>query len=106
MPYKTEKLKLDSPFIDRRTKLLPCQKELIKFLYSENVGIRELSRRFKVNRRLIQFILFPERHKKNLIDRKNRGGSMYYYDKEYNNQKQNEHRKYKDVTLKKLLDIK
>ena len=104
MPYFSDKLALDCPFFDKRTKLLPCQKELIKLRYSEGTyGIRELGRMFKVNKRLIQFILFPERQKKNLADRKARGGWAQYYDKEKNNEAQKEHRAYKYKTLKKLL---
>ena len=100
MPYKTDKLKIDNQFLDRRTKLIDCQKELIKYLFANSdISINGLARQFKVNKRLIQFILFPERQKKNLIDRKNRGGTMYYYDKDYHKEKMKEHRRYKHKIL-------
>lgn len=56
---------------------------------------------FKVNKRLIQFILFPERLKKNLQDRKDRGGSSIYYDKQYHTEKIKAHRDYKKDVFKK-----
>ena len=44
---------------DKRVKLSPDDKVMIKKLYDEGWGIRELSRRYEVNKRSIQFILFP-----------------------------------------------
>jgi len=79
MPYKTEKMKLDSPFFDRRVKLLPCMKEMIHILYSEGRSITSLAKQFNVNKRLIQFELFPERKQKNINDREKRGGWKTYY---------------------------
>lgn len=103
MPYKTEKLKLDSPFYDRRTKILPCQKLLIPSLWESNMSIRAIAKRYKVDKRVIQFILFPERHEKNLRDREERGGSKQYYNREENNEAQREHRAYKHSKLKHLI---
>lgn len=101
MPSKTDKLKLGSPFLSRRVKLLPCQKEMIIWWHSNTeISIRALARMFHVNRRLIQFILFPERKKRNLECRKQRGGSMQYYDKSYHKEKIREHRQHKRKTLK------
>ena len=100
MPYKTDKLKIDNQFLDRRTKLIDCQKELIKYLFANSdISINGLARQFKVNKRLIQFILFTERQKKNLIDIKNRGWTMYYNDKDYHKKKMKEHRRYKHKIL-------
>jgi len=103
MPYKTDKLKLDNVFFDKRTKILPCQKLLIPFLYESNMSIRSIARRYNVDKRAIQFILFPERHQKNLDDRELRGGTMRYYDKEYHKEQMKIHRKYKYEKLKHLL---
>jgi hypothetical protein len=79
MPYKTDKEKLDSPFFDRRVKLLPCMREMIHVLYEQGRSINSLAKQFNVNKRLIQFELFPERKEKNLQDRDKRGGTMIYY---------------------------
>jgi len=82
MPYKSEKIKIAGTKYDRRIKLTEQDREDIKNL--TGMSIRGIARMYGVDKRLIQFILFPERQKKNLIDRKNRGGSMKYYDKERN----------------------
>ena len=104
MPYKTEKIKLNCPFLDRRCKLLPCQKEMIHYWYSNGASINGLSRMFNVNKRLIQFELFPERKDKNLKDREIRGGSSIYYKggKEWSEIIKN-HRQYKYSLLKDII---
>lgn len=79
MPRATDSRPFNSPFLDRRCKLLPCQKEMVKYWYETGTGINALARMFKVNKRLIQFILFPERKQKNLEDRRARGGWEQYY---------------------------
>lgn len=101
MPYTTEKLALKDPFLDRRRKLLPCQKEMVVYWYKvQGASINSIAKMFRVNKRLIQFILFPERHKKNLSDRQDRGGSKIYYDREEHNQAMKDHRAYKHKVLK------
>lgn len=82
MPYKHENKPIADYFIDGRTRMLPCQKERCLQLYSDGMGIRALARLFHVDKRLIQFLLFPDRKKKNLDDRAKRGGTKKYYDKE------------------------
>lgn len=99
MPYKTDKMKLGNPSIDRRVKMLPHHKEEAKILYKDGMSINGISKHFRVNKRLIQFILFPERQKKNIQDRKLRGGSTIYYKKEYHTKAVREHRQYKYATL-------
>ncbi len=101
MPYLTDKLAISDYFIDGRTKMLPCQKERCIALYEEGMGIRPLSRLFKVDRRLIQFLLFPERKEKNLADREKRGGTMKYYNKDYHKEQMKKHRakKHKVLTI-------
>lgn len=101
MPYKTEKLKLDCPFLDRRTKLLPCQRQMVRWWYDQGTSITQIAKMFKVNKRLIQFELFPERKKKNLEHRQDRGGWKAYYKggKEWADAMK-DHRKYKNKLLK------
>lgn len=79
MPYRTDKMKLDSPFLDRRCKLLPCQKERMKLLWEQGVSQRELAKMFNVSRRLVQFTCMPEKLEKNKADREARGGWKHYY---------------------------
>lgn len=101
MPYKTDKEKLDSPFLSRRVKLLPCQKEMIKYWHNLGSSIHRLAKMFKVSKRTIQFILFPERLELNKLHRKHRGGSKVYYEKEYHKEKMKDYRRYKHKTLTK-----
>ena len=100
MPYKTDKIAIDCVFFDRRTKILPCQKAMIPIWWKAGASIRSIARMLGVDKRNIQFILFPDRKKKNIKDRKIRGGWKVYYDKEYNTKTQREHRKYKYKLLK------
>lgn len=107
MPYKTEKAKLDSPFFDRRVKLLPCMREMIHVLYENGRSINSLAKQFNVSKRLIQFELFPDRKQKNLEHRENRGGTMIYYKGgEEWAATIREHRKYKYEVLSKTLTFK
>jgi len=67
MPYwfETKKIKLPKNK-DRRRKLTDKDKKIIKPLYDDGFTISEIARKFekKVCRRMIQFILFPERKRK------------------------------------------
>lgn len=81
MASKADKITVGCPFMDKRIKLLPCQKEMIKW-YQENEGMsqRKLAKKFGVYRRTIQFILDPKKKEENLKRREERGGTMAYYD--------------------------
>lgn len=101
MPFKTDKIAINDPFLKRSVKLLPCQKEMIKWWYGNSgVSINGLARMFKVSKRTIQFILFPERLEKVKQHRADRGGSKIYYNKEQHTKSIREHRQYKHETLK------
>jgi len=95
MPYSTDNKALKDPFLDRRRKLLPCQEEMIKVYHKAGTSINQLSRDFKVNKRTIQFILYPERLEKNKQLRHERGGSSIYYIKEKHTKSVREHRNHK-----------
>ena len=101
MPYKTDKLKLDCPFFDRRSKLLPCQKERLILLYNQGYSQRKLAAIFSVSRRLVQFVTCPEKKAKDLQNRRDRGGSkIYYKGGEEWNAIVRDHRKHKYQILK------
>lgn len=106
MPYRTDNIALGSVFLKRSAKLLPCQKEMVKYWHERGMSINGIARMFKVNKRLIQFILFPERHKKNLQDRKARGGSKIYYQKEHHTKAMRDHRRRKYKILKSITNNK
>ena len=79
MPYKTDKKALSSPFLDRRVKLLPCQKERIIRLYATgDYSQRELGKMFNVNKKNIYLLVNPEGMKKQKASYHARGGWKKY----------------------------
>lgn len=104
MPYKTDKAKIDCPLFDKRTKLLPCQRERMIRLHESGYSQRKLASLFQVSRRLVQFVTCPEKKVKDLQNRRDRGGTMIYYKGgEEWAKTMREHRKYKYELLKKTL---
>ena len=102
MPYITDKQKINCPFFDKRTKLLPCQRERMISLHTAGLSQRKLASIFSVSRRLVQFVTCPEKKVKDLENRRDRGGSkVYYKGGEDWNATMREHRKYKYQLFKK-----
>lgn len=98
MPYKSEKIKIEGTKLDRRRKLTEDQKEYIRWLREEEgLSQRKLAAMFGVSRRLITFILDPEKEKKNKerIKRLKQEG-RYKYTKEQWAETMKEHRRYKE----------
>lgn len=91
MPYLSQKIRIQGTKYDRRSKLTPDQKLEIKRKSAGGYSQRQLAREYNVSRRLIQFIICPE---KLAINRMNHDSSKYY-----NKDKQREyiknHRRYK-----------
>ena len=81
MPYKSEKIKLPREY-DKRIRFTDEKKAKASLLYSQGESIRKIAKILEVNKRTIQFYFFPDRLKKNIELRKERGGSKIYYDKE------------------------
>lgn len=107
MPYKSQKFRFDNPFFDKRCKLIPCQKEMIKYYHERGESINSLARRFNVNKRTIQFELYPERKEQNLLRRKERGGTKsYYVGGEVWASQMREHRRHKKQVFDKLEKLK
>lgn len=103
MPYKTVKIKIDCPFLDKRCKLLPCQVQMIKHWRDEGASQRMLAKMFGVSRRLIQFKLDEQKLKANIERRQERGGTKQYYDKEKHREYTKKHRKDKHRRLKDVV---
>lgn len=97
MPYKSEKIKICGTSYDRRRKLSDDQKEYIRWLHEEEqLSQRALALMFGVSRRLITFVLNPEkerRSRENFKKRKSMG--MYRPTKEEWAKTMREHRRYK-----------
>lgn len=88
---------------DRRIRFSDEMKKEVLRLYNAKTPIREIARQIPVDRRMIQFFLFPERHTKNIEDRAERGGSKQYYDRDKWRETMREHRAYKKKIRDKLL---
>ena len=102
MPFKSGKILIEKTSFDRRVKLTDDDKELIRRIRKEeNLSQRELARKFNVSRRLIQYVLDPEKLTENKRLREERGGSKQYYDKEKHREYMKDHRRYKqDLYIK------
>lgn len=55
---------------------------------------------FKVSRRTVEFVLFPDELERNLKLRKDRGGHKLYYDRVLHAKSMKDHRNYKKKLLK------
>jgi transposase len=106
MPYKVEIIALRERCFKRSAKLLDCQIQKIVWLTAQGWSQRKLAKEFNVSRRLITYIQDPKKKERNLLMRKQRGGSQIYYDKEYNTAKMREYRRYKVDLLNNISDFK
>jgi transposase-like protein len=102
MPYLSEKAKLTSKY-DHRRKLSEQDKEDIIHLHARGQSIHSLARDYRVSRRTVQFIIYPERMTENLRLRLERGGSTVYYNREKQTKSVREHRRYKQKLYKEGL---
>jgi hypothetical protein len=104
MPYRTEQIRFDTPFFDKRVKLIPCQKLKVQWLYETGEwSIRGLAKAFRVNKTLIRMIVQPEYAERMKKAAKLRRSDGRYYDKETHTEAMRVHRKDKDVLLKSLM---
>jgi len=96
MPFKSEKIIIAKTSFDKRVKLTDDDKKLIlKLRTEENLSQRLLARQFNVSRRLIQYVLDPEKLAENIRQRNERGGSKQYYDRDKHREYMKDHRRYK-----------
>ena len=104
MPFQYERLRWHLPKeYNRRIKLTDRDKETIKKIHSQGTeSINGLARLYGVSKRLIQFVLFPERYEKNKELRAIRGGSKRYYNREKNRLAEKNTRNYKQKIYLKL----
>ena len=103
MPYRFEREHWHLPKqYDRRIKLTDEQRQEIRRLYNKGLlSIRGLARAYNVDKRLVQFILFPERHERSKQLLAERGGAKRYYVPEKNRKAMSNCRKYKNMIYKK-----
>ena len=105
MPYKSQKINISGTQYDRRQKLTPEQRaEIYHRYHTEYVSQRQLAREYSVSRRLITFIIDPdklEESRKRLKQCKAKG--LYKPDKKKWAATVREHRHYKQELFKQGL---
>ena len=96
MPTIADKLHVQGTMYDRRVKLTSQDREEIKEK-GAGYGIRKMAREYGVDKRLIQFILYPERLE---ASRKNRDWRRYHDRKKLT--KQSRYLRHRKMKLYKL----
>ena len=102
MPYRSTGIIICGTRYDRRQKLTPEQRAEIFHRYmTEDVSQRQLAREYGVSRRLITFIVNPEREKRNreLLNKRKAKG-MYKPDRKKHTEIIREYRRYKQKLFK------
>ena len=94
MPRKSDIIPINNPKLDKRVKLTDEQRNEIH-ANKQGLSQRKLAKAYGVSRRLITFILDPEKAKKNRETRQAKGGSKFYYNKEKHTKATKKHRDYK-----------
>lgn len=108
VPYKVDKIPINNPDNDKRVRLTDEDKlKIVEEYKSGSISINALGKKYGVSKRLIQFILFPERKEKakQLFAERQKDGR--YYDKVKHKKYMKDHREHKqDLFNKGLLDPK
>lgn len=102
MPYRSTGITICGTRYDRRQKLIPEQRAEIFHRYmTEDVSQRQLAREYGVSRRLITFIVNPEREKRNreLLNKRKAKG-LYKPDRKKHTEIIREYRRYKQKLFK------
>ena len=103
MPYKfdTDKIKLPRES-DRRVKLTDDNKAHISLLHEQGLSQRTIAKCVGCSRKMVVFILYPERyeHAKALYKERRKDGR--YYDRKKHTQHVSTYRKHKKEFLKSL----
>lgn len=108
MPAIVDQLSISkngNPSLDRRRKLTDEQRQNIRNEYfntaeSDRPTMTSLAQKYGVDRRLIQFILFPEREKRHKQRASKRWKEGRYYDRERSRKNMQNYRDYKRRLLK------
>ena len=105
MPYKSQKIPICGTEYDRRQKLTPEQRAEIYHRYHTGyVSQRQLAREYGVSRRLITFIIYPDKLEESRRQLKRcRAKGLYKPDKKKWAATVREHRHYKQELFKQGL---
>lgn len=96
MPYISEKIKLPRE-LDRRVKLSDNDKLDIIARYKKGDAVRQIARDYEAicSRRMIQFVIFPERLQQLQAKHIKEKSHLKYYDKNKWRETMRDHRNYK-----------
>lgn len=104
MPYAHRKKRIPRS-LDRRVKIDDEKRARVSVLYRrEGMAQRAIARELGISRRMVSFILFPEKEeacKRQYRERRKDG--RYYYGKEKWRKTMREHRHYKEAIKDKLI---
>lgn len=102
MDLRKNKIKIVNTPYDRRVKLTSEQRSEIKYLYAQGgTSYSKLAKEFNVSKRLIQFIINPDKHNKCLEQfKERRKDGRYKPTKEDWASTMREHRSYKEKLFK------
>lgn len=89
---------------DKRIKIPKEDYPYIKQRHKNGEAIRAIARSYDVDKRLIQFILFPERLELNKKLRKERGGWKQYYNTDTRREEMRKFRKHKRELLTNIAE--
>lgn len=104
MPRKSDIIPINNSEHDKRVKLTDGNKQQIKDEYETGLfSINGLARKWSVSKRLIQFILFPERAERAKELHAERRKDGRYYNKEKHTKAVREHRDHKKELFDKGL---
>lgn len=96
MPYKFEKTPINNPKYDKRVKLTDEDRENIRKEYTTGlISQRQLAEKYGVSKRLIQFVLSPEKAKEAKQQFLERQKDGRYYNKEKHKEYMKNYRNHK-----------
>ena len=100
MPSPSEKIALADPFLDRRTRLLPCQRERTLALRNrDGLAYRAIAKIMGVSRRLVYFVINPDKQAEQKALAVLRQADGRYYDRARHTAAVREHRQHKQALL-------
>lgn len=101
MPATVDKYRIGrhEPGIDNRVVLTDTDRIEIMVMREKGSSLNVIAKAFGVSRRIVQFILSPEKLEQNLLRREERGGSSKYYDKDKQREYMRTYRQHKREML-------
>lgn len=100
MPFLTDPIPLADPFLDRRTRLLPCQRErTLALRMSDGLSYRAIAEIMGVSHRQVYFVVNPDKLAHHKLMAAQRQADGRYYDRARHTAAMREHRRHKQSLL-------